>query len=85
MAKGVCQRMLRVFQVQKLYINVSWGSVVWNSLESNIFKYDSTLGVRNALTVSPFLIKEITIQSMHANIHTNEVNELWILLSKAML
>ena len=57
-AKGVWYRMLWIFQVQKMFVNIVWGSMVWNTLRSNVFKYDSSFGTTNSLEISQILIKK---------------------------
>ena len=54
-----------IFQAQKLNITISWGLVVWSSLERQVFKYDSNRGLSYALPVSdgvyvtPLLINQL--------------------------
>ena len=84
-ARFVWIRMLRIFQFQKMWINVSWGSVVWMTMSEKVYKYDSVLGSANALGISHQQIQRMQISLMRPNIEIVSQLELWTLLSNSTI
>ena len=84
-ARKVWQRLLRIFQFQKMYVNVSWGSVVWMTLRNHAFAYDSRFGITEAMHVCQDSIQWIPKDDMRVNPEDDAQLELWILLSNAAL
>ena len=84
-AKSIWHRLLRIFQFQKIYITVSWGSVVWMSLCHNVSKYDTLFGNTKAIKVSHGHVQSEQINHMWANLDNMRQTELWILLSSCTI
>ena len=72
--------MLRIFQVQKVNITISWGSVVWSSLDPQALNYDSIAGLSDGICVTSRKICTTSQTNAHTNL-CNDQKELWSLLS----
>ena len=80
-ARQVWLRILRILQKQNVIVDISWGSIVWSTLQPQVVRYDSSIGLTRMISISVRKVYCIPINLKGPNVTNDKVNELWDILS----
>ena len=64
-----------------MIVNIAWASIVWSTLQPQVVKYSSSIGLTRMISVSARKLCCIPINLKGPNVTNDKVNELWDILS----